>query len=189
MSIKNTAVTISTSAEAGRLTSPDVVRTFVLSHEPGPQRPLGAVFTLRGRTGVHFTYRIERKEALSEAEAASGLARWWVHVLTGPENSSTDCYDWLGTVRAEPAEPGQPARGARFYHGAKSRLSHEAQSAQAFKWLWEQLFDKPESWAVRALEKIEFWHEGKCGRCGRRLSKPQSIATGLGPVCANRVDD
>jgi hypothetical protein len=28
-------------------------------------------------------------------------------------------------------------------------------------------------------------HAGKCGRCGRKLTVPQSIETGIGPECAS----
>lgn len=30
---------------------------------------------------------------------------------------------------------------------------------------------------------LEVWHEGRCGRCGRALTVPESIASGIGPVC------
>jgi hypothetical protein len=33
---------------------------------------------------------------------------------------------------------------------------------------------------------VEVWHEGHCMRCGRALTVPESISTGLGPVCAGR---
>ncbi len=33
-------------------------------------------------------------------------------------------------------------------------------------------------------KKFEFFHEGKCGVCGRPLTDPESIERGLGPVCA-----
>jgi hypothetical protein len=32
-------------------------------------------------------------------------------------------------------------------------------------------------------ECIEIWHEGKCGKCGRQLTVPSSIETGIGPEC------
>jgi len=34
--------------------------------------------------------------------------------------------------------------------------------------------------------QIEFWHSGKCSKCGRLLTDPASIARGLGPVCATK---
>jgi hypothetical protein len=32
----------------------------------------------------------------------------------------------------------------------------------------------------------EIWHEGRCGRCGRKLTVPDSIAIGIGPDCLTR---
>ena len=34
------------------------------------------------------------------------------------------------------------------------------------------------------LARFEFRHEGRCGRCGRALTVPESIDTGFGPHCA-----
>jgi hypothetical protein len=31
----------------------------------------------------------------------------------------------------------------------------------------------------------EFRHEGRCGRCGRTLTVPESIDSGFGPECIN----
>jgi hypothetical protein len=31
---------------------------------------------------------------------------------------------------------------------------------------------------------FEVWHEGKCGKCGRALTVPSSILTGIGPECS-----
>lgn len=36
----------------------------------------------------------------------------------------------------------------------------------------------------RLHQKFEFFHVGKCGRCGRPLTDPASIERGLGPHCA-----
>jgi hypothetical protein len=35
--------------------------------------------------------------------------------------------------------------------------------------------------------KVEVWHEGRCGRCGRKLTVPESIASGFGPECINFI--
>ena len=34
---------------------------------------------------------------------------------------------------------------------------------------------------------LEVWHEGRCGRCNRALTVPESIASGIGPECAKHV--
>jgi len=39
------------------------------------------------------------------------------------------------------------------------------------------------------MAQCEVWHEGVCGRCRRRLTRPDSIERGLGPECAARLED
>lgn len=56
-------------------------------------------------------------------------------------------------------------------------------AAKAFAWYWRQLSaDGPK------LDQVELMHAGRCGRCGRELTHPESILTGLGPICAGRGD-
>jgi hypothetical protein len=37
------------------------------------------------------------------------------------------------------------------------------------------------------LNGCEVYHEGRCGRCNRKLTVPESIETGLGPECASKL--
>lgn len=85
---------------------------------------------------------------------------YFVGVLSGPDNNVD--YSYLGVVD----------HGV-FRLTAKSRVSVTAPSVQAFEWLsrhWED-------------PRVEVWHEGRCGHCGRRLTIPESIESGIGPVC------
>lgn len=111
------------------------------------------------KTGARFTYRIRkaRKE---------GDNRHFVAVLCGADNDGD--YVYLGTI----------FDGTRFNHGRKSSISSTAPSAVAFAWIWKRVTrgDLP--------TQCEVWHEGRCGRCGRSLTVPESIETGLGPICA-----
>ena len=52
-----------------------------------------------------------------------------------------------------------------------------APSAVAFGWVWERR---------QRLDALpcEVWHEGRCGKCGRVLTVPESLILGLGPECA-----
>ena len=36
----------------------------------------------------------------------------------------------------------------------------------------------------RLPTSVEIWHEGTCGKCSRTLTNPDSIASGIGPICA-----
>lgn len=72
-----------------------------------------------------------------------------------------------------------PDRDPPFEHyqrraGLRSNLKY----AQAFEWFLNHLESK----------QVEFYHLGKCGRCGRALTDPNSIKLGIGPECANKMD-
>jgi hypothetical protein len=88
----------------------------------------------------------------------------FVSVLQGPDNQSD--YAFIGTIFG----------GEQYRHGGKSKVSADAPSAKAFAW----------SWANLDSDEIEVWHSGKCSRCSRELTDPESIARGLGPICATR---
>jgi len=113
-----------------------------------------STLTLQGRTS-HFTYRV-----LANQKQPSNVSHW-VHVLTGPDN--VEDFTFLGGITPQ-----------GFYVSTKSTIGADARSAVAFAW-W---FSHP------ADPRVEMMHAGRCGRCKRKLTHPESIKTGLGPVCA-----
>jgi hypothetical protein len=117
------------------------------------------------KTGTRFTFRIKAKNVRKD-EAAT--PPWFVSLLSGREND-TD-YTFLGTIFDD---------RTTYRHGRKSTVSPEAPSAKGFAWAW--------SFIARGElpPGCEVWHEGRCGRCGRALTVPESIAMGLGPECAD----
>jgi len=119
-------------------------------------------------TGNRITYRVKRMP-----ERPGRDAGWFVSVLTGSNNDGD--YSYLGCIWEDP-QGGAP----RYYHGRNSRIGRDAMSAKAFEWIARRLFG-----TGYLPSGIEVWHEGRCGRCGRALTVPESIATGLGPVCAS----
>ena len=115
-----------------------------------------AKFTLVSEaTGARFTYRTRK---------ADGSPMWFVNVLTAPS-----LYTYMGVIGET-----TPLR-----HTQKSKINAKAASAVAFKWFWGHMILRAE-----LPPKLQFWHEGKCGRCNRSLTDPVSIARGLGPTCA-----
>ncbi len=123
-----------------------------------------ARFTLRSRTtGNRFTYRVRVKENENRPPVH------FVSVLTGSDNESD--YAFLGTI----------FEGNVFRHSHKSRIGADAQSAKVFAWAFPRLADGT------APEELEVWHEGRCGRCGRVLTVPESVASGFGPECIQHV--
>lgn len=125
-----------------------------------------AIFTLRScRTGARFTYRVETDR--SQAARPS-----FVSVLVGPDN--TGDFQFLGAIFRDIAGP-------TFRHGRRSRISPTAPSSQAFAFAWTHR---------RHLDGlVEVFHAGRCCRCGRMLTTPESVAAGIGPECAKREED
>lgn len=125
-----------------------------------------ATFTLRSReSGVRYTYKMTKKDGSDDF--------WFVNRLSGPDNN--DDYFYIGYVRQ--------VRGEGFLaFGAKAGRGHEI-SVKAFEWYLCRLQQKPE----HAIASVEFWHEGRCGRCNRKLTVPESIESGFGPECINYV--
>lgn len=128
-----------------------------------------ATLTLRSAaTGTRFTYKL-RLAPLHENKPEAGRT-WFVKLLCGSDNTSD--YRYIGFIR-----------DGKFIHGAgRSWTSSEAPSVIAFGW-----FARTVLFGQKAFEKLEVWHEGCCGRCGRKLTVPESIATGMGPDCAEKA--
>ncbi len=158
----------------------------ILDDQPGPRAELTTpavtvAFMLAGnahvtfqsrRTGTRFTYRVEaakpRQNPSGQLAGRVSEPPHFVSVLTGPDNDAG--YSYLGTIFERKV----------YAHGKKSRIATDAPSAVAFAWVWKHL-----SVGEMHLE-LAVYHEGRCGRCGRRLTTPESIETGLGPVCASK---
>lgn len=114
-------------------------------------------------SGVRFTFRVAR--SMKDKEKTGPL---FVSVLTGASNT-TD-YTYLGCIFADGC----------FKKGKKCSLSDSAPSLKAFAWFWAHL-------GTPAQTQCEVYHAGKCGRCGRLLSVPESVTSGIGPECKNKL--
>ena len=112
------------------------------------------------QTGARYTYRIKASD--------DGRVHF-VALLNGPDNGAS--YGYIGYVR-----------NGKFIHGGhKAKASEAAKSVVAFGWASSHIH------RGKLPPELEVWHEGRCGRCGRTLTVPTSIETGLGPTCATRV--
>lgn len=132
-----------------------------------------AILTLRSlKTDTRFTYRFQKKK---ESRVIPGTRLpIWVKVLTGPTH-----YSFVGTVWEE-------RNGELLYvPSSKSKIKDpNAPSVRALCWLLKLLAVPTMANAETLFEQAEVYHEGKCGRCGRALTVPESILTGIGPECA-----
>lgn len=148
---------------SARMEDPTAIMEFMLAGK--------AVFSLKSaRTGQHFTYQVSR--AKDNGKEGTPLT-WFVGLLTGPDNGAD--YTYIGIIRA---------RGngdvPKFRTTAKTQ-NPESPSVRGFHWFTRQVFEDGSQ-----LDQVECWHAGRCGRCKRLLTDPESIKTGIGPVCRSK---
>ncbi len=118
-------------------------------------------FIFAGKSIVTFLNTKTNNRFTFKVKAAKDSNLFFVSVLTSP-----DVYSYIGTCIE-----------GKFRHGKKSNISFDAQSVKVFDFILNKLV------AGNLPEFVEIWHEGHCGKCGKRLTVPSSIENGLGPEC------
>lgn len=138
-------------------TQPADVRAFVTAGR--------ATFTLVGRD-ARYTYRVDRSQNDDDRPPV-----YFVALLTGPDNTAD--YTYMGLL--------DPSTGA-LRLTAKSSQTADSTPVRALRWAL------PILWTGRALPApAKLYHVGRCGRCGRALTVPESIRAGIGPECATKL--
>jgi hypothetical protein len=107
------------------------------------------------KSGARFTFRIRKGKKRDDDPH-------FVSVLDG------EGYSYLGVI----------FKDGTFKVTRRSRYDSGQPCARAFRFFKEAL----DTGAFHP--QLEVWHEGRCGKCGRKLTVPESIATGLGPECS-----
>lgn len=110
------------------------------------------------RDGCWFTYRILKNRTKGKG--------WSIYLMVQPEK-----FVYIGAIKA-----------GMFQHNGGSRVVEESRSFGLFDSLILGLTKK---WSIP--HHLEVRHAGQCGRCGKTLTTPKSIETGLGPVCFKLV--
>lgn len=127
-----------------------------------------AIFTVANDKGQHYTFRV-RLPDVEEGQPAPREA--FLSVLTGADNTSD--YTYAGMLSLEHGTLRQ-TRG--------SKIGTEATSWKVAAWTLNRVWHNVALPAGYALH-----HEGKCCRCGRKLTVPSSITSGIGPECATKM--
>lgn len=151
-------------APEGLIESAETALSFVLAGK--------ATFTIVSvKTGERMTFRVR---------AADGNPQmFFVSALIGSDNESD--YVYVGFLRADNGgRVLRDAHGPGYLRAGKKGNANDVRF-KAFDWLLSALV------ADHMPRTVEFWHEGRCARCNRLLTDPESIARGFGPECAKRV--
>ncbi len=122
-----------------------------------------AIFTASNDKSEHYTFKVVKGKPSPQASMVTPPL--FVHILTGPHN-----YTYLGMLV-----------GTQIRLTHKSKMKQDSKPVQVFNWALRVV--NGEKHLLRPGYDIQ--HEGRCGKCGRELTDPESIRTGFGPTCRN----
>ena len=125
-----------------------------------------STFTVQNiNTGNRLTYRVTTLKGDKRGEI------WFISVLSGNNNEAD--YSFVGIVFKEKTT---------FRLTKKSRVNAESKSFRGFSWLFNQISANKE-----LPQNVNFYHSGRCARCGKLLTTPESIEAGFGPECIKKI--
>jgi len=127
-----------------------------------------AIITLQSlRSGQHYTYKVSSPSAeKQEAKGYTPEAVWFVKLLTSGSADEGD-FTYLGMIR-----------DGRFFATRASARMQTAPSFKAFDFFFR---------STELHSELVVRHECRCGRCGRTLTEPESIDSGYGPECREKL--
>jgi hypothetical protein len=157
-----------------------------------------AIFTVSNPNGQHYTYMV--RAANFDDDADDAPSKFFSYLLTGPDNTSD--YTYLGMLDVETGEtfatrksPWKDAldevrRLRRLGKLSEARIAeqHIPLPVRVLRWALMQVV-----WPGKPVaEGYSINGEGRCGRCGRTLTRPEGVSPdghrfGFGPVCWAKV--
>lgn len=128
-----------------------------------------AKFVAATNCNPHYTFKIVHKPASDRWPES-----WLVCMLIGPDNEN----DYVCVAKLD----------ARYGHVNLTRNSKLTPATTAYQIL-QRVVARIFAGEQKAIEDAgwKVHHEGRCGRCGRTLTVPESIESGIGPDCASRM--
>lgn len=139
-----------------------------------------AHFTLRNsQTGSVITFRVTKPRGPKAVKYPPEL--YWVALKYNED--TTDGVGWMniGYVMSNSHEyritRKQAEKLTRDRQDRPQVAKAFEQGRTVFNWFINNLFTD------RLPDALEVYHEGRCGRCAKRLTVPGSIEVGYGPEC------
>lgn len=119
------------------------------------------------KTGKHLTYRVNQMKNSYNGKPI--VDKFFVSILNGADNEHS--YAYLGILNG--------SEGLKLT--AKSKAGEDAVSVKGFRYVYANLMQG------KLPQDAHLMHDGKCGRCGRKLTVPESLHNGIGPECIKKV--
>ena len=116
-----------------------------------------ALFTvLNEETGNYVTFKVNKHK---EDDV------WFVTTLSGHN------YVHIGTCFSD----------KKFIVKKDGVLNTDDQKVKVFTWFLDTFFNNQDKYL-----KVKVYHHGRCGACYKTLTTPESIKSGIGPVCGGK---
>ena len=109
-----------------------------------------------------FTFRVREKKTLNNGTL------YFVSFMSLPQH-----YVFMGTIFDE----------SIYRISNKSKFPYGTLEQTVFIKIWDWVKNN----SVPGEHMIRFFHEGRCARCGYRLTDPISIIRGFGPCCFKKI--
>ena len=123
-----------------------------------------ATFTVQNNeSGQHRTYKIRKPTPTPQYPKPA----WFVKVMTGTDNENH--YSYIGML---------DANNGTIKLTRASKFSEDSDTVKAARWVMGRVINQSQ-----IPDQIDIRHSGKCGRCGKTLTNPESLDSGLGPEC------
>jgi hypothetical protein len=117
---------------------------------------------------LHYTYKISKKEATERFPET-----FFIALLTGPDNLTN--YTYMGIVKMN----------GDVKLTAKSQYKKDSWPYRLIVRALTCIFNDKQQDVLDA--GFDLHHEGRCGRCSRVLTVPESILSGFGPECIKMI--
>jgi hypothetical protein len=118
-----------------------------------------SLFTLLNEeTGNHVTFRI-KKHKEDPIWFVSTLGQYGKQVFIGTCGSSK-----------------------KYKHSQNSDISQNDQKVVVFEWFLNKFFNNQDKYPT-----VKIYHHGRCGACYKTLTTPESIKSGIGPICGGKM--
>jgi len=118
-----------------------------------------ATFTFANPENKRYTFKVKFSEKIN---------KHFVYMLTGPSNESD--YTYMGALY-----------GFKLALTRASKFTHASLPVKVFNYAMSIIGGNKPLLTGYFLE-----HDNHCGRCGRKLTTPESIKLGLGPTCKGK---
>src|SRR6056297_445556 len=118
-----------------------------------------ATFTLKSlKSGNNYTYKMKTPKNKKYHY------KRYLYVMTGTDNEYH--YKYIGSVYKN-----------KFF----SNIPGFDIAKKGFEWFFCNILSK------HVPETVEMYHSMKCAKCGRKLTTPESVKMGFGPVCIGKI--